>query len=63
MADDLLDKWQVEYHSGIPVYRQIINQACAAVAAGRLKTGPIAYHPGAERELEGESEHGGQGLP
>ena len=31
MADDLLDQWQVEYHSGIPVYRQIINQACAAV--------------------------------
>jgi GntR family transcriptional regulator len=39
MADDLLDQWQVEYHSGIPVYRQIINQACAAVAAGTLKRG------------------------
>ena len=39
MADDLLDQWQVEYHSGIPVYRQIINQACATVAAGTLKRG------------------------
>ncbi len=39
MADNLLDQWQVEYHSGIPVYRQIINQACAAVAAGTFKLG------------------------
>jgi GntR family transcriptional regulator len=39
MADNLLDQWQVEYHSGIPVYRQIINQACAAVAAGTFKRG------------------------
>lgn len=34
-----LDQWQVEYNSGIPVYRQIINQACAAVAAGTFQPG------------------------
>jgi GntR family transcriptional regulator len=39
MAGIIFDRWQVEYNSGIPVYRQIINQACAAVAAGMLKTG------------------------
>ena len=39
MADNMLDQWQVEYKSGIPVYRQIINQACAAVAAGTFKVG------------------------
>lgn len=39
MTDNMLDQWQVEYHSGIPVYRQIINQACAAVAAGAFKPG------------------------
>jgi GntR family transcriptional regulator len=39
MADHLCDQWQVEYNSGIPVYRQIINQTCTAVAGGRFKTG------------------------
>ena len=39
MAESVLDHWQVEYNSGIPVYRQIINQACAAVAAGAFKPG------------------------
>ncbi len=39
MTGGALDQWQVEYNSGIPVYRQIINQACAAVAAGTFKTG------------------------
>jgi len=39
MTDKVLDQWQVEYKSGIPVYRQIINQACAAVAAGTFKLG------------------------
>jgi len=33
------DQWQVEYNSGIPIYRQIINQTCAAVAAGAFKPG------------------------
>jgi len=37
--DKLLDQWHVEYNSGIPVYRQIINQACAAVAAGAFQRG------------------------
>jgi GntR family transcriptional regulator len=36
---NVLDQWQVEYDSGIPVYRQIINQASAAVAAGTFKPG------------------------
>ena len=39
MAESVLHQWQVEYHSGIPAYRQIINQACAAVAAGTFKPG------------------------
>src|SRR5208282_3459081 len=39
MAGTVLDQWQVEYNSGIPVYRQIINQTCAAVAAGTFKPG------------------------
>jgi GntR family transcriptional regulator len=39
MADPLLESWHVEYHSGIPVYRQIINQIGTAMADGTLKTG------------------------
>src|ERR1700721_283072 len=39
MADIVFDKWQVEYNSGIPVYRQIINHVCAAVAVGAFKSG------------------------
>jgi GntR family transcriptional regulator len=39
MAGIVFDKWQVEYNSGIPVYRQIINHVCAAVAAGAFKAG------------------------
>jgi GntR family transcriptional regulator len=39
MAENILDQWKVEYESGIPVYRQIITQACAAVAAGTFKAG------------------------
>jgi GntR family transcriptional regulator len=39
MADNVLDRWRVEYDTGIPVYRQIINQASAAVAAGTFKAG------------------------
>src|SRR5579862_4264122 len=39
MAENMLEQWQIEYNSGIPVYRQIINQACAAVAAGTFKPG------------------------
>jgi GntR family transcriptional regulator len=39
MAGNVLDQWRVEYNSGIPVYRQIINQAFAAVAAGTFQPG------------------------
>lgn len=39
MEGNVSPKWQIEYNSGIPVYRQIINQACAAVAAGAFKSG------------------------
>jgi GntR family transcriptional regulator len=39
MAGNALDQWQVEYNSGIPIYRQIINHVCAAVAAGTFKQG------------------------
>ena len=39
MAGNVLDQWQVEYNSGIPVYRQIINHVCAAVAADSFKPG------------------------
>lgn len=35
----ILDDWEVEYSSGIPVYRQIINQVCGAVAAAAFKPG------------------------
>jgi GntR family transcriptional regulator len=37
---ELLDEtWAIEFHSGIPVYKQIINHIQAAIAAGRLKEG------------------------
>ncbi|MGA3267813.1 MAG: GntR family transcriptional regulator [Verrucomicrobiota bacterium] len=39
MAGIPWEQWQVEYNSGIPVYRQISNQVCAAVAAGAFKPG------------------------
>ena len=39
MAGNGLEQWRVEYNSGIPVYRQIITQACAAVTAGTFKRG------------------------
>lgn len=35
----LEDTWALEFHSGIPVYRQIIHHVQTAVAAGRLKEG------------------------
>ena len=31
--------WALEFHSGIPVYKQIINHVCAALASGDLKAG------------------------
>jgi GntR family transcriptional regulator len=39
MQENVFNQWQVEYNSGIPVYRQIINQVGAAVAAGTLGVG------------------------
>lgn len=39
MAGIPWEQWQVEYNSGIPVYRQIINHVCAAVAADSFKPG------------------------
>ncbi|MBC7365973.1 MAG: GntR family transcriptional regulator [Undibacterium sp.] len=35
----LEDTWKLEFHSGIPVYKQIIHHVQAAVAAGRLVDG------------------------
>jgi GntR family transcriptional regulator len=39
MTGRAFNQWRLEYNSGIPVYRQIINQVCAAVAAGVFKPG------------------------
>ena len=33
------DTWKLEFHSGIPVYKQIIHHVQAAVAAGQLADG------------------------
>lgn len=33
------ESWHIEFHSGIPVYKQIIHQVQAAITAGRLKPG------------------------
>ena len=35
----LTDQWSLEFHSGIPVYMQIMHHVQAAVADGRLKAG------------------------
>jgi len=35
----LEDTWALEFHSGIPVYKQIIHHVQAAVAGGRLAEG------------------------
>jgi GntR family transcriptional regulator len=35
----LLKDWTVEFHSGIPVYKQIINRITEAVARGGLREG------------------------
>lgn len=34
-----VDTWKIEFHSGIPVYKQIIHQVQAAVTSGQLKEG------------------------
>jgi GntR family transcriptional regulator len=33
------ETWMIEFHSGIPVYKQIIHHVQAAVAEGRLREG------------------------
>ena len=35
----LLKDWNIEFHSGIPVYKQIANRLLAAMADGTLKNG------------------------
>ena len=37
--EPLGESWKIEFHSGIPVYRQIIHQVQAAITAGQLKEG------------------------
>jgi GntR family transcriptional regulator len=39
MADALSKAWGIEFNSGIPVYKQIINLVCSARASGALKEG------------------------
>ena len=34
-----IEPWMIEFNSGIPVYKQIINQICTALAGGNLKEG------------------------
>ena len=35
----LLTDWKIEFHSGIPAYRQIANRLASAMADGTLKDG------------------------
>jgi GntR family transcriptional regulator len=35
----LLKNWKIELHSGIPVYKQIVNRVTTAMADGTLKHG------------------------
>jgi GntR family transcriptional regulator len=37
--EQLLKGWTVEFHSGIPVYKQIINRITEAIANGELREG------------------------
>jgi GntR family transcriptional regulator len=39
ITDTLSQNWAIEFNSGIPVYKQIINHVCAALASGALKEG------------------------
>ena len=39
MSDGFHNGWALEFHSGIPVYRQIVNRICSALASGSLKEG------------------------
>src|SRR6266550_881742 len=35
----LLKNWAIEFHSGIPVYKQIVHRITSAIADGTLKEG------------------------
>lgn len=37
--EPLIASWKLEFHSGIPVYKQIIHRVQAAVGSGELKEG------------------------
>lgn len=39
MADSLHSGWALEFNSGIPVYKQIVNRICSALASGAIKEG------------------------
>ncbi len=39
MIDAVHEQWSIEFNSGIPVYKQIINHICSALASGSLKEG------------------------
>jgi len=37
--NQFLDDWAIEFHSGIPAYKQIVNHVQAAISLGRLGEG------------------------
>lgn len=39
MAENLHNGWALEFNSGIPVYKQIVNRICSALASGAFKEG------------------------
>jgi GntR family transcriptional regulator len=39
MSDALETGWALEFNSGIPVYKQIVNRICSALASGAIKEG------------------------
>jgi GntR family transcriptional regulator len=39
VSDGFHNGWALEFHSGIPVYKQIVNRICSALVSGSLKEG------------------------
>lgn len=39
MSAITFNEWNIEFNSGIPVYKQIITHICSALASGELKEG------------------------
>lgn len=37
--DQIFDGWSIEFHSGVPAYKQIVHQVQAAIALGELQEG------------------------